>query len=510
MKNKTNRRATPSRQIAIEIASRGLAMVIVERADGRRPRVRGYHLTWALSATSVYTPEGVREMAAALGRLVTREKLSGSTVRLVLSSDLCVTRVTAGTSEQVRAELHNLHDRSAHYLWLGAGPKALAESTRAIDAKHVRTWLTVTNESSLQNIVLAVQQTGLKVELVEHSMVAACRALGSVGAESDSTAIIVELNQRGVDLGVCYKGQLLFDYRPGGIDSKERLGEIIARHLDRIQRYCDRQFRFARGRIARVYLCGEPEEVERVRHQFDGVERLTAETLDLPAVCPNWDYSDDFSADARYIAPLGAVLAAENQLEKPVDERGIPDLMDHFRRSWRQPLLPTLARLAWPVAAALLLAVGIFASSFYEQGQAHAMENQAATREVEQTRLLELKRQLEETVAKSKHLESIRGQIVNPPWHETISMIGYCLPKGTWLDSIRIDDNGQIAITGTSAAEDQVFEFVRYLKEVPVLSRVNLESQRPTRAATGNAVSFDVKCNFSDRSDVVKRASSND
>ena len=320
----------------------------------------------------------------------------------------------------------------------------------------------------------------------------------------------MELNQRGVDLGVCYKGQLLFDYRPGGIDSKERLGEIIARHLDRIQRYCDRQFRFARGRIARVYLCGKPEDVERVRHQFDGVERLTAESLDLPAICPDWDYSDDFSADTRYVAPLGAALATADQLDKPVDERGIPDLMDHFRRSWRQPLLPTLARLAWPVAAALVLAAGIFATSLYEQGHAHAMENQAVTMEAEQNRLLELKRQLEETVAKTQHLESIRAHILNPAWHETISMIGHCLPKGTWLDSIRIDDSGQIAITGTSAAEDQVFEFVRYLKDVPVLSKVNLESQRPTRSATGNAVSFDVKCNFNDHSDLAKRVSSND
>lgn len=508
--NGRNRRGTPHRQIAVEVSSHDLSLVIVERADGRKPRVRGHHLTWALSAASVYTSEGTQEMASALTRLVNRERLSGATVRVVLSSDLCVTRVATGTPEKIQTELHNLRDRSEHYLWLGAGAKARAESSRAIDAKHVQTWLTVTNESSLQNIVLAVQQTGLKVELVEHSMMAACRALGNVRGENDGTALIVELNQRGVDLGVCYRGQLLFDYRPGGIDNKERLGEIIVRHLDRIQRYCDRQFRFARGQIARVYLCGNPEEVERVRHQFDGIERLSAETLDLPAICPDWEYSEDFSADARYVAPLGAALATAEQLEKPANERGIPDLMDHFRRSWRQPLLPTLARLAWPIAAALVLALGIFAASLYEQGEAVAMESRAATMEAEQVRLLEVKRQLEETVAKMGHLQSIRDHILNPPWHETISMIGHCLPKGTWLDSIRIDDGGQIAITGTSSAEDQVFEFVRFLKEVPVLTKVNLESQRPTRVATGLAVNFEVKCNLSDRSDLARRINSDD
>jgi len=510
MKKPTNKRGTPSRQIAIEISSRDLSMVIVERGDGQTPRVRGHHVTWALTSTSLYTAEGAREMAAALSRLVAREKLAGAAVRLVLSSDLCVTRVASGTREKVQIELNNLRDRSAHYLWLGAGVKALAESSRAIDAKHVQTWLTVTNESSLEHIVLAVRQAGLRVQLVEHSMVAACRALGSVGGDSDTAAMIVELNQRGVDLGVCYKGLLLFDYRPGGIDSKQRLGEIIARHLERIQRYCDRQVRVARGRIARVYLCGDPEEVERVRHQFAGVEQLSAVALDLPAVCPNWDYDDDFTADSRYVAPLGSALATTDQLETPVDERGIPDLMDHFRRSYRQPLLPTLTRLAWPVAAALVLALGIFVTSLYEGHQAQAMAGETATMEAEQVRLLEVKRQLEETVAKTGHLQSIGDHILNPPWHETISMIGHCLPKGTWLDSIRIDDNGLIAITGTGGTEDEVFEFVRYLKDVPVLTKVNLESQRPTRAATGNAVSFEVKCSFSDNSDVAKRVNSND
>ena len=65
-------------------------------------------------------------------------------------------------------------------------------------------------------------------------------------------------------------------------------------------------------------------------------------------------------------------------------------------------------------------------------------------------------------------------------------------------------------MTGTSDNEDEVFEFVRYLKKVPRLTNVNLEAQRPTRSANRQAITFDVKCDYVNPNDKMKRAESND
>ena len=43
---KKNRRTQPQRQIAIEVSSRDLSLIIVEQNDGQPPFVRGHHLAW--------------------------------------------------------------------------------------------------------------------------------------------------------------------------------------------------------------------------------------------------------------------------------------------------------------------------------------------------------------------------------------------------------------------------------------------------------------------------------
>jgi len=313
--------------------------------------------------------------------------------------------------------------------------------------------------------------------------------------------IIVELNERGVDLGVSYRGHLLFDYRPGGVASKERIAEIVRRHLERIQRYCNRYFRFASGQISRVFLCGDPTDIQRVQQQFADHTELSAEVLDPRAVCPDWEYDKSFADDTRYIGPLGCALVDMDQLQLPQAERGLTDLMDYFRQAWREPLLPALTRIAWPVAATILLAIAGFAFAFYQHGEAAAVERETATMETVRGRARQIKLQLEQIITKVGYLESIDSQVLNPAWNELVGMIGHCLPKRTWLESVRVDHAGSVSVTGTAETEDAVFEFVRYLKKVPILDNVNLEAQRPTRVKTGPAISFDVRCDFVSRPD---------
>jgi Tfp pilus assembly protein PilN len=169
-----------------------------------------------------------------------------------------------------------------------------------------------------------------------------------------------------------------------------------------------------------------------------------------------------------------------------------------------------VARLCWPIAAAVLVAVGIYSAALYEHGKADAIEAKAQVAETERARVRELKLGVQEAMTKADYLQSIDQQLVNAAWHEVVAMIGHCVPPGAWLDSLRIDDFGLISVTGTAPSEDLVFDFVDFLQQVPALNRVNLEAQRPTRSPQGLAISFDIKCNFNGRDDKAQRVARND
>lgn len=508
-RSKSSKRKLPNIQVAIEVQRSELTLVIAKREGSNLTEIRGHHIPWLVEAESLRTEGGVAELSSALTSLVGKEKIAGASAYVSLSSDLCVTRVVAGENESLRGEMRNLHDRSNQYLLLGAGEKAVAESSRTIDAKHSQTWLTVVNKETLDNVVAAIQDAGLVVELVEHSLVAMCRAVGRTGRDKERPVIAVNINERGVDLGVSYRGQLLFDYRPGGTDSKDRIGEIISRHLERIQRYCARQFRNASGNISEVLLCGIPDDLPRVAEQFIG-SNLKAEILDPKTVSPDSDYSPSFLLNTHYVAPLGSLVIEKEQLEQPAGERGLPDLMDTYRARLKEPLVPAMVKTFWPIAATLLVSVGIFGAASLEGGKAARAEAEQAALVADQGRVSRMRQELEESTRKSQYISAIISSSAKPTFHRLIAAIGQSTPQGVWLESLRVDENGGVSIQGPGRTDDLVFAFVEKLKQIPMLSNVSLQGQQPIKTDQGPAIRFDIKCRFVENNDLIERTASND
>ncbi len=509
IRNGGSKRKLPNIKVAIEVQRSELTLVVAKRDGDRLTEVRGHHVPWLQEAESIRTEDGVRELTAALTMLVSKEKVAGASAYVSLSSDLCVTRVLAGDNESLKSELRNLRDRSNQYLLLGVGAKAVAESTRAIDAKHSQTWLTVTNKETLDNIVTAIQAAGLAVELVEHSLVAMCRAVGRTGRDKDRPVIAVDINERGVDLGVSFRGQLLFDYRPGGIDSKERIGEIVTRHMERIQRYCARQFRNAPGNISEVFLCGIPDDLPLVAAQFAN-SNLTAEILDPTTIAPESDYSANCTLNSHYIAPLGSLVIEQEQLDQPADERGLPDLMDTYRAHQKEPLAPALLKAAWPIAAMLLLSVGIYGIGAMESGKAASAESELARLDADHARVETTRLALAETTKRLQCVSTIIAAVKSPTYHRLLGAIGQSLPEGVWLEALRVDEDGAVIIQGPGRTDDLVFGFVKELKKLPMLSDVSLQGQQPIQIKNESAIRFDIKCRFVENADFVERTASND
>ncbi len=509
-KSKKVKRRQLSCTVAIEVSHSELSLVVVDKTPEGTCAVRGYRSQWLHQAPNLNHDRGIEELTAALAPIVAQENLAGGSVHVALSSDFCVTRVIAGETDKMLSELRSLRDRSAHYLSLGAGAKAISQTIRGLDVKNSQAWLTVTNRSTLENLVCAIEDAGLFPELIEHSMVAVCRAVGRMGGDTGAPAIIIIPNDRGVDLGISYRGQLLFDYRPGGVGSKETIVQIVEHHLERIQRYCSRFFRFASGQLNRVYLVGSPEDVEQVRAQFVGSRRLTAEVINPTTTCTEWSFSDSMLENPIYVAPLGTALVEPERLSLPSDARGFPDLMDAFRSGLRAPIWPLIRQHLWPVAAAGLLGAVIYGGALVEHVWAGSVEGQVATIEAEAGSAVTMKLELEGLNGRAKYLKLLDSELTSPPVHELLAQIVKVKPAAVFLEDIRILQDGLISLVGKAETKDAVYEFEANLKKVPLLRSPGVVSTQPDRLpTTDNATGFTLKAKFADPNGQEERKAKN-
>src|SRR5687767_2659117 len=174
-----------TRTVAVEICRSTLGLVSVERRGESPSRVHTRTVVWRRESSSLHSEAGINELSTALKTLVREEKLAGLAVRLVLSGEFCVTRVLAGTNERVRQEMSALEDRSQRYLSLGPGRKALAGSSRQIDARHQHALLSVANQKTIDAAQQVAVAAGVRIERIEPSLVALSRLLGRLGYDHD-------------------------------------------------------------------------------------------------------------------------------------------------------------------------------------------------------------------------------------------------------------------------------------------------------------------------------------
>jgi Tfp pilus assembly PilM family ATPase/Tfp pilus assembly protein PilN len=494
-------KSSPQRHVIVEVSRDHLTLSILDRRFGASPELRSFRSTWEESAISGANTLDRATVAAKLKALLGDEKVAGLPARLVLSGDFCVTRTVAGTREQVERELHALRDRCSLYISLGQGPKAFAENVRTIDAKRAQGSMTITNQTALVAVTDAVREIGLKVTSIEHSLVALSRAVGKTGRDAELPVIVVELHQHGIDLGISFQGHLLLDYRPGGLSrqpgEQRQLAGIIQKHLGRIRRYCHRYFQYSGGKLAHVVLSGHGEEVEALQQHFNEESDLQATILPPHDVCPDWKYDGDAGDDACLLPTLGALLHEQGA----TSAHASPDLLKPLLLSQREPLGPALRRRAWPMAAALLLALVAYGGGFYQSWRANELTEAVAKARQDAEILASKQVELRSVENKMAGLTVIAKALPPTRWDFLLAEVSGCLPQGAWLESLKVDRAGTLYLYGPSFNENGVYELVEQLKQVPELSEVVLEGTRPARLESGPATLFDVKCNLHGRSD---------
>lgn len=492
--------------VAIEIRHSTLVLARIEPAgaDGTR-RVHTRSVRWREKANSLHGERGVRELSAALRTLVVEEKLAGTPVSLTLNGDYCVIRVVTGSTDRVRRELALLKDRSELYLSLGKGRKSLATSIYELDARHQHALLAVTNGKTLEAIVQIAADVGLEVPLVEPSLVALCRLLGHTGRDADQPALIIAFGKNGVELGISHQGQLLLDYRPGGRTAHGDVADIVLRHLSRLRRYCDRYYRYAEGKLSRVYLCGAPGLVESALARFQEQDELTAEVLDPNGIDPKWQFTEA-SPDSVLCAALGTCVPSISSRETSPG----PNLIEQVHAEAARPTVTQFCLAFWPVAAAMLVAFGLLAVNHYEQSQCSELTAILEEFEPDVAELWQLRGEMIQVDTKIAHLESLAEADRGPSWGTLLSTVAQCMPKDLWMDKITANSKGQVTFNGSSYSEATIYEFVGYLESVSIWSQVALEGTWPAVGRMGRTTKFDVQCEFSGSSDRSEGLSSND
>jgi len=107
------KRTTTETHTVIEIAGSDLRAVTLQRTPDDTPdQVRGMTVRWRNEATSLNSTVGLNELTDALRVLVDQHELTITNLQFVLGGEFCVTKAVRGTTEEVRAALQRIAQRS--------------------------------------------------------------------------------------------------------------------------------------------------------------------------------------------------------------------------------------------------------------------------------------------------------------------------------------------------------------------------------------------------------------
>ncbi len=481
------RRSSETRLAAVEICDRNLYVALVARGERGEPRsVFTRMLKWRKTASTIHSKTGRQELQDAFAQLVREEHLTGATMRIALGGRHCVTRVLAGTIDHVRRELTQLEERSQMYLSLGPGHKALAGSVTAMDARHQHALLAVTNQKTLDAVVRIAHDLGVHLEFIEPSLVSLSRVLPGVRGMAKDPTIVIHFDKEMAELGICRDGRLLLDYRPNSIGSAESLADLVVLNLSRLQRFCDRNYAFARQPLRRVVICGHSENAVRALRAFEQKTELVASLLEPELIDAPWEFTGG-NPGTDSMAVLGAALAAQNEQE--VDT---PNLLEDVIAHTQQPAGNFLLKALLPFAATLLVAAAGVVMNRVATRQNDALQAEIQLLAPVRAQARKLMLVSEQTTRLLAGYRELEARLPRRNWDGFLAVVAKCLPEDVWLERLAVKDGNLVSLSGAGFGDTGVYEFVHWLEKVPGFESVTLRATNAIRSTAGPATGFDL------------------
>lgn len=483
---KARRRYTETRRLYVELCHSVLrAAVVVHEGDDSLPVLRTRAVRWRDEASDLLCDRGQAELAAALRSLVTEEKLAGCQVSLAISGTLCVNRATTGATARVEQEIASIRDRSQMYLALGPGEKTAAIARKPIDARHEHALVTVTNQRTLRLLVDAAESAGLVVDVVESALVALGRLHGRLEPDEHSAVVLAQVDEDRFEVGVSRQGQLLVEYRPSKDGTTDRLGRIVDQHHDRLKRFCQRMYGVGPADLAKMWVVGAPDEVAGI--DAETKVGLATGSLPLERLGEFWSLREAGGVSAEMGAALGLALR-----DRFADTGVNPNLMDEIHALAREPIRPFLIRAAIPLAASLLIAATLWVVNLDQDGEVAALRARVEEVKPAQLRGQRLSRELADAATEIEHLGRLEKSTPDRRVTPLVQGVGFCLPDDVWLRGVRVGEQGELTVAGSSYTESGVYDLVRHLEQAPWFDDVALRGTGTDQTPQGPATSFDI------------------
>jgi Tfp pilus assembly PilM family ATPase len=500
-RRRDRRRKGDTRLFVIELTTSELRIALLERATaGGVDQASASTVRWRTEAAALDSPEGRAELTAALREAARQHSMFTAEVRIVLSGEFCVLRSVRGPVDEVRAELQRLEQRSRMYLSLGPGEKVLVSHTRALDARHSHALAAACNKSTLESVQSAAEAAGLEITTIEPALTALSRAVSRMANVPAEPYLLVQLNETAAEIGVCHDGQLLLDYRPGGATSLNELPALLESHLNRLNRHVARYLRTSLPEIKQAFLCGDAAATSSVAKQFQRQSPLEVRVVRPADVQATWQLRPG-AAEVATAPALGGLLTAY----LPPDEVDAPNLMQHILAGKREPLRPALIASALPVAATLLIALGMGWVNARQRAGLATMQAKVDGLAVAAARATELRLQFMGGEAKLAQLETLADRLPGELGGETVRRLAGCMPSDVWLSQLMVSDGDTVRLHGASFQEAGVYDYVRWLELAPGFDEVALKRTSAATVASGPATSFELELTLEDLDDQATR-----
>jgi len=503
------RRPQPEGRCAtLEVCRSMLHLAIIARnssENGGDDRVVTRSIRWRKEAASMHTEHGARELTEAFRTLANEERLNGAKVRITLGGEFCVTRVITGPTDDVRREFAELEERSARYLTLGPGPKALAGSIQQLDARHQHALLTVANQRTLDCLMQIADSAGLQTESIEPSLIALSRAQSKLRDACREAAIVIQLDENGAELCICHNGRMLLDYRPGGYTNAENVAGLVAQHLSRLQRYVERYHSYLDAPLRHIYLAGDAAAVAVARQKFRELPSFDVHVLEPADIDMPWNHATQ-TPGTELAAALGSAMSVYDESS---DKQG-PNLIESALSQLREPLRPILIRSFAPIAAVLLVAVALLLLQAKQWREVASIKEELEKLAPVCARATELRLALGAAENKLSQLESLNKKLPQPSWPQMLSRISQSMPDDVWLDRLAVRDGNAASLTGASYTDGGVYDFVGYLKQTPGVAEIALEATGVGQSATGPTTNFTLQLMLANLTDGGKKETRHD
>lgn len=467
------------KRFAFRIERDRIVLAVAEIAAGAPARILIDHQSLRptddpmIAAGDWLEGDGQERLRQAIKSLATRHQMSSEPVAVSLSGDFCVTRISTGTLEHVDRELGALASRIPRYLQLGPGEKLTGQVRESLQPGIDHALTAVGNHTRLQSLYHAFADNNLNVAWIEPSLVSLARLVGMLGMDQDKPVLIADSFGRSWEVGIAHQGRLLLDYRPAAAHDSETFAEAIDQHLARLRRFCLRHRGMAQGQLSDLYLGGPAEKIVPVMEHFaiqleKNPHTLRAVELKLPATFMTVEVAPELESDS--IVGVAAILPFVHT----TIQQEPPDLLQTIRRDATTSKWRSLVLTWWPAvtAALILLMLNFWVSGLHQQAQHQREQRSFVETRMRQTRVRMASLQNDRRWV--EHLQTIHHKTRPAPMAILVKQITQSLPPRSSLQSIRLEAEREIQLTGKTVQEREVYEIVNYLRRIPGITQVAL------------------------------------